>query len=120
MGFVKTIREDGYITKEELKDFLIVLNPMAPFITSEIYEEVFGGNILDETWPQYDEKFLQEDEIDLPIQVKGKKVRVIKVSAEITQENLVETVKSTYPELFAGKKIRKVIYVPGKIVNFIV
>lgn len=120
MGFVKSVREDGFITKEELKQFLIVLNPMAPFITSEIYEEVFGGSILDETWPQYDEKFLQEDEIELPIQVKGKKVRVIKAGTEIGQEELVEKIKDAYPELFEGKEIRKIIYVPGKIINFIV
>ena len=120
MGFVKSVREDGFIPKEELKQCLIVLNPMAPFITSEIYEEVFGGSILDETWPQYDEKFLQEDEIELPIQVKGKKVRVIKAGTEIGQEELVEKIKDAYPELFEGKEIRKIIYVPGKIINFIV
>ena len=75
---------------------------------------------MDETWPQYDEKFLQEDEIELPIQVKGKKVRVIKASTEIGQEELVEKIKDAYPELFEGKEIRKIIYVPGKIINFIV
>lgn len=120
MGFVKAIRDDGFITKEELKQFLVILNPMAPFITSEMYELVFGGSILDEVWPKYDEQFLQEDEIDMPIQVKGKKVRVIKTDAEINQDDLVEKIKTTYPELFEGKEIRKVIYVPGKIINFIV
>lgn len=120
MSFVKRVREDGFITRDELKKFLVILNPMAPFITSELYENVFSGDILDEQWPEYDTNYLQEDTIELPIQVKGKKVRIIKVSSKITEEELVAIVKDTYPELFDGKDIRKVIYVPRKIINFIV
>ena len=119
MSFVKLIREDGFITKEELKQFLIVLNPMAPFITSELYEEVFGGSILDESWPIYDEKYLQDEEIEMPIQINGKKAKVIKVSSEISQDELVSKVKEQYSELFSGKEIKKVFYVPGKIINII-
>ena len=119
MSFVKFIREDGFITKEELKKFLIVLNPMAPFITSELYEQVFAGNILDETWPIYNERYLQEDEIEIPIQIKGKKAKIIKVSDEITQDELVSKIEEQYPELFSGKEIKKVFYVPGKIINII-
>ena len=50
MSFVKKIKEDKYITKEEMRTFLIVLNPLAPHITSEMYEIIFGGNIIDEVW----------------------------------------------------------------------
>lgn len=120
MSFVKRVREDGFITREEFKKFLVILNPMAPFITSELYENVFSGDILDEQWPEYDTNYLQEDTIELPIQVKGKKVRIIKVSSKIAEEELVAIIKDNYPELFDGKDIRKVIYVPGKIINFIV
>lgn len=120
MSFVKRVREDGFITREEFKKFLVILNPMAPFITSELYENVFSGDILDEQWPEYDTNYLQEDTIELPIQVKGKKVRIIKVSSKITEEELVAIIKDNYPELFDGKDIRKVIYVSGKIINFIV
>ena len=75
---------------------------------------------MDEQWPEYDTNYLQEDTIELPIQVKGKKVRIIKVSSKIAEEELVAIIKDNYPELFDGKDIRKVIYVPGKIINFIV
>ena len=119
MSFVKDIRDDGYITKEELKQFLIILNPMAPFITSELYEQVFGGDILGESWPVYDEKYLQEDEIEIPIQMKGKKVRVIRVNKNIEESELVELIKESFPALFENKVVKKVIYVPGKIINFI-
>ena len=47
MTFIKKIKEDGFITKEELRIFLILLNPLAPHITSEMYEMIFGGNITE-------------------------------------------------------------------------
>ena len=46
-------------------------------------------------------------------------MRLIKASAEIGQDELVEKIRTAYPELCEGKEIRKVIYVPGKIINFI-
>ncbi len=49
MTFIKKIKADKYITKEELRIFLILLNPLAPHITSEIYEIIFKKNIIDET-----------------------------------------------------------------------
>ncbi len=119
MSFIKLIKEDGFITKDELRQFLVILNPMAPFLTSEIYERVFKGSILDEIWPKFDEKYLQTDEIEIPIQIKGKKVRVVLANSDIGQDDLVAKIKSEFPELFDGKDIKKVIYVPGKIINFI-
>jgi len=120
MSFVKRIREDGFITGDELRKFLVVLNPMAPFITSEVYENVFHGDILDEKWPDFDENYLQEEKIELPIQIKGKKVRVISVDRNIDKEALVESIKEAYPELFLNKDdIKKVIYIPGRIINII-
>ncbi|MBP3431381.1 MAG: leucine--tRNA ligase, partial [Clostridia bacterium] len=77
MIFLKKVRDDGFITKEEYRQFLILLNPLAPHITSEIYETVFGASILDAKWPEYNEKFLVEDEVKLPIQINGKLSKVI-------------------------------------------
>ena len=51
MSFINIIKRDRFITREELRRFLIILNPLAPHITSEIYERVFGKNIVNESWP---------------------------------------------------------------------
>lgn len=56
MEFINQVKEEGFITREELKSFLILLNPMAPYITSEIYKIVFGENILDARWPKTSSK----------------------------------------------------------------
>ena len=118
MIFLKKIKEDGFITKEELRQFLIVLNPLAPHITSEMYERVFGQDILGQSYPEYDESKIVEDEIELPVQVNGKFKSTIKIARDSAQEEVVSQVKSKY--LVDIDNVKKTIYVPNKIINFIV
>ncbi len=120
MIFLKKVRDDGFITKEELRQFLILLNPIAPHITSEIYENVFESQILDASWPKYDEKFLVEDTIELPVQINGRFAKTVKVSREISQDALLKEIAKQLPEAYKeGDALKKVIFVPGKIVNLI-
>ena len=118
MSFVKRVKTDGFITRDEYKIFLTLLNPLAPHITSEIYEIVFGGNIVDAVWPKYDEKYLEKDEIKLPIQINGKMKNIVIISRNATQNEVVEKIKAEYPNLIVGE-IKKAIYIPGKIINII-
>ena len=118
MSFVKKVKEDNFITKEELRIFLILLNPIAPHITSEMYEILFNDNIINEKWPEFDEKYLEKDTINLPIQINGKMKKTISVSKEIEEEKLIEIIKNTYPDLII-KEIKKVIYIKGRIINII-
>lgn len=119
MIFLKRVKEDGFITREELRQFLILLNPIAPHISSEMYEIVFGGNIIDESWPIFDEKYLVEDEIEIPIQVNGKlraKIMVdVNASREDIEKTALEAVKS-----YVENGYKKIIYIPNKIFNIVV
>lgn len=118
MIFLKKIKADGYITREELRQFLIVLNPLAPHLTSEMFEVVFGKDILDEKFPEYDENKTKKQEINLPVQINGKMKGTILVSANLGQAGIEEIVYAS------GKvdksQVKKIIYVPGRIVNFII
>lgn len=119
MIFINVIKKDKFITKEELRIFLILLNPLAPHITSEMYEIIFGGNIIDDEWPKYDEKYLARNEINLPIQINGKMKKTILVDSSIEDENkIIEMIKTQYPDLIRND-IKKVIYIKGKIINII-
>ena len=119
MTFINVIKKDKFITKEELRIFLILLNPLAPHITSEMYEMIFGGNIIDDEWPKYNEKYLKRNEINLPIQINGKMKKTILVDSSIEDENeIIEMIKKQYPDLIRND-IKKVIYVKGKIINII-
>ena len=122
MSFINTVKKDKYITKEELRIFLILLNPLAPHITSEIYERVFGGNIIDDSWPKYDETKLEEDTITIGVQVNGKLRGTIDVSRTASKEEVEEAAKSNenVKKFTDGLEIVKVIVVPNKIVNIVV
>lgn len=120
MTFINVIKKDKFITKEELRIFLILLNPLAPHITSEMYEMIFGGNIIDDEWPKYDTKYLTRNEINLPIQINGKMKKTILIDSSIEDENIIiDMIKSEYPYMINGD-IKKVIYIKGKIINIIV
>ena len=118
MSFIKLIRSDNFITKEECRQFLILLNPLAPHITSELFEIIFNRPILDESWPQYDEKYLAKDTINLPIQIRGKLFKIIEVGLNATQEEVLNQIKLQYPSVsIDGAK--KIIFVPNKIINIV-
>ncbi len=121
MTFLKKVREDGFITKEELRQFLILLNPVAPHITSEMYEIVFGKDIIEDSWPHYDEKYLVEDEVKVPIQINGKLRGVVDANKEATKEEIFEIAKAS-PEIakYLTAEPKKIIYIAGKIFNIVV
>lgn len=120
MDFLNVIKKDKFITKEELRIFLILLNPLAPHITSEMYEIVFDGNIINDKWPLYDEKYLINNEINLPIQINGKMKTTILIDSSIEDASIiVEKIKIEYPNMIKGD-IKKVIYVKDKIINIII
>lgn len=120
MSFIKQIRADGFITKEELRKFLIILNPIAPHITSEVYEKVFNANITTDSWPKYDENYLLENTVELPVQINGKLKATIKVDRELAEEEVVKSICAQFPSLVELNQIKKVIYRPGKIINLII
>lgn len=118
MTFMKKIKEDGYITRQELRQFLIILNPLAPHITSEEYELVFNKDILDEKFPEYDESKMVKKEINLPVQVNGKLKGTVLIDITLPQEQIQE--KALPVAKITADQIKKVIYVPNRIINFII
>ena len=114
MSYLKKVRERGYITKRELKSFLIVLNPLAPHITSELFEIVFNKNIIEELWPKYEENKLVKNTFNLVVQVNGKIRGKIEVTTDTTDEEMVELAKSidNVKTFIDNKEIVKVITVP--------
>lgn len=122
MSYLKKVRERGYITKRELKSFLIVLNPLAPHITSELFEIVFDKNIIEESWPKYEENKLVKNTFNLVVQVNGKIRGKIEVTTDTTDEEMVELAKSidNVKTFIDNKEIVKVITVPKKLINIVV
>lgn len=118
MKFVNAIRTDGFITKEEFRQFLIVLNPMCPHMTSEIYDRLYCKNIINESFPDYDESKLVERVINIPIQINGKLKGTVEIENGDTEDMVIEKAREVVKSNLDSYK--KVIYIVNKIINFIV
>jgi leucyl-tRNA synthetase len=110
------------IPSSAIKPFLILLNPFAPHLSSELWQKLkFPGQITEQSWPDYDERFLVEDEFEVVIQVNGK-VRDRMTMSIGASEDEMKAAAQTNPkiqELLRGKKVRKIIVVPKKLVNVV-
>ncbi len=122
MTLVNEMYAAGSVTKGELKTLLALLNPVAPHITEEIWQNLgCEGDLAYAAWPQWDEKALVKSEVEIAVQVCGKIRGRIMVSADLTREQAEADLKN-HPEvakILAGKNVVKTIYVPGRLVNFI-
>ena len=101
---------------------LVLLSPIAPHICEELWEQIgYKTRLAESFWPEYDEKALVKDEILIVIQVNGKLRSKISVSREATEEEIKEMALSdaNVQRHTQGKKIVKVIVVPGKLVNIV-
>ncbi len=105
---------------------LQLLNPFAPHLTEELWQQIHpageAGRLAEEPWPEWDPACLIEDEIELPVQVNGKLRDKLVVSKDATAAE-VEALALASPKVgehAAGKTVRKVIVVPGKLVNIVV
>jgi len=102
---------------------LQVLNPFAPHLTEELWSRLGGtSTLVDVPWPAYDPALLIEDEIEIVIQVNGKVRDKIVVKKEATREEIEALARGSakIAEWTAGKEIKKVVVVPGKLVNIVV
>lgn len=123
MSLSNEMRSIGKITKADFKTYLILLNPVAPHLTEELWELAgFDGMLNQTTWSSYDEKKLVLDEFEMPVQINGKMRGKVLMAMEASEEDAISAAKSDN-NIFNhldGKEIRKIIYVPGKILNIVV
>ena len=111
------------ISREDLRIFLILLNPVSPHITEEIWEEMnFGGYIFEQTWPKYDEAKTIDSEVEMPIQINGKVRTTLMIPKDAKFEDFKEVLydNENVKKFIEGKTVVKEIFVPGKICNIVV
>lgn len=123
MKLLNVFTDAGKITRRDFRTYLILLNPIAPHITEELWEQAgFEGMLNQTSWPEYDENKIREDEIEIPVQINGKLRARITVPSEADQDEVISAaaVDETVSRLTEGKTIVKEIYVKGKILNIVV
>lgn len=123
MSLLNEFNDHGKINKADFRTFLILLNPVAPHITEELWEEVgLDGYLFQVTWPEYDEDKTIDKVFDLPVQINGKVRGTVVISLGEAQESIKEKILSSdsISKFLEGKNVVKEIYVPSKIYNIVV
>lgn len=113
-------QQDG-IDPACIDTLLVLLAPFTPHIAEELWREMgYEDTVFAAGWPEWDESKLVKDEVVLPLQINGKARGNITVSKAATKEEVLAMAKETLASRLEDKTIVKEIYVPGKIVNFVV
>jgi leucyl-tRNA synthetase len=122
MTCVNEIYKVGAISAEQYKTLITLISPFAPHIAEELFEVCNFGAIKDATWPVADESALVLDTIEVPVQVNGKIRGVVVVSTSATQDEVIAQAKANadVARYLGGVQIKKIIYVPKKILNIII
>ncbi len=123
MSLVNEFYAAGRITRGEFKTLMILLNPVAPHITEELWSMYGSGTrITDEEWPKWDEAKTVDEVVEIAVQVNGKVKGKITVPAGATQEEVQQKAfeDEKLKAVFLDKTVVKVIYVPGRILNVVV
>ncbi|MDQ0430427.1 leucyl-tRNA synthetase [Planomicrobium stackebrandtii] len=118
---------EGYkvdsIPKEYVEGFVKLMSPIAPHVAEELWEKLgHDGSVAYENWPQYDESKLVDDVVEVVVQVNGKVKTKLTVAKDSTKEQLeAAALADEHVQKAAdGKQVRKVIVIPGKLVNIVV
>jgi leucyl-tRNA synthetase len=108
---------------EAQRSLVLLLAPFAPYLAHELWEMLGEkGNLLKTPWPKYDAALAKEEELEIPVQVNGKLRGRIVVSADATENFVLERALADEKvrSAIAGKQLVNKIFVPGKLVNFVV
>ena len=122
MTLLNKVYEKKSITRAELRDLTIMLNPFAPHVTEELWEKMdFGGAVHDAKWPEYAESKTVENSVEIVLQIMGKVRSRMTIPVDMPKEEVIALAKADEKIAAAieGKTIKKEIYVPNKLVNIV-
>lgn len=122
----KIKKQDNFANRDAwkfaLESFAQLLAPFAPHITEELWHQLGNqSSVHTSQWPVHDEKYLVSNTMTIVAQVNGKLRAQVQVPADIAKDDIVAAAQAeaTVQQAIAGKEIKKTIYVPGKLVNFV-
>jgi leucyl-tRNA synthetase len=122
-ALTKTVQEQGSAPREVVEAMVLMLSPLTPHVAEELNEKLGGaGALAFVDFPSADPSLLVEDTVEIPVQVNGKVRSRISVAADASQEAIEVAARADakVAELLEGATVRKVVVVPGRMVNFVV
>ncbi len=122
MVFVNALYKKPTIAIEEWRGFLVLLSTIAPHIAEELLEKSKQSQIKIQKWPTFDESLIKEETVEMAVQVLGKLRATVAFDKSESKEAIIERAKAieNVAAHINGKTIIKEIFIPGKIINFVV
>lgn len=119
MALLNDFYKKGSVTADEFKTLLILLNPVAPHITEELWSvKNYGGYVYQQTWPEFDEAKTVESTVEIAVQINGKTKATLAIGKEDPKDEVIAKAKEVIADKLTGNVIKE-IYVPGRIVNIV-
>ncbi len=119
MALINEFYKKNAVTKGEFRTLLILLNPVAPHITEELWQTVgFEGRVYQTTWPEYDEAKTVESEVEIAVQINGKTKATLNIGKDDPKDEVIAKAKEAIADKLTGTIVKE-IYVPGRIVNIV-
>lgn len=125
MVLLNAVEKEKVVGKKQWETILKLVAPFAPHIAEELWRKDHPGragrkSIHLESWPKYSAKKIVEDTVVIAIQINGKARGEVRLAANASREETEEAAQEAMKERLAGKEIRRIVVVPGRIVNFVV
>jgi leucyl-tRNA synthetase len=123
MILVNAMEKETELLKSDYESLLAILAPFAPHITEEIWKALDNSeSIFESAWPKYNPEFIKDEEVNLVIQVNGKVRDTLLVSADISEQEAKEKALASekIKNNLAGREIKKIIFVPGKLLSIVI
>lgn len=119
MSLLNDFYKKGSITKGEFKTLIILLNPVAPHITEELWQTIgCEGRVYEQTWPEYDEAKTVEANVEIAVQINGKTKGTLMIGKDDPKDDVIAKAKESIADKLTGNIVKE-IYVPGRIVNIV-
>ena len=119
MALLNDFYKKESVTADEFKTLLILLNPVAPHITEELWSvKNYGGYVYQQTWPEFDETKTVESTVEIAVQINGKTKATLAIGKEDPKDEVITKAKEAIADKLTGNVIKE-IYVPGRIVNIV-
>ena len=114
-------KRDAALAWRVAHDIVTMLAPICPHWAEELFHEALGltGSVYNEPWPKFDAEQAKSDMIEIAVQIKGKVRARIQVAADASKEELEAAAREAVAEQIAGKTVKKVVVVPGRLVNIV-
>ena len=119
MTLLNDFYKKGSITRGELKTLIILLNPVAPHITEEMWQ-IIGceGRVYQQTWPEFDEVKTVESSVEIAVQINGKVKGTLGIQKDDPKDQVIAKAKEVIADKLTGNIVKE-IYVPGRLVNIV-